>query len=96
MALLSYNLIKEILDVAETYAADEKKRLGQLDPPEDEDAAPEPEPTPAQAVGMLAERLFVVSGQEGSGAYVKIGFATIEQASLAHMLLAEMPLEPSE
>ena len=32
MALLSYNLIEEILDVAETYAAQEKKRLGQLEP----------------------------------------------------------------
>jgi hypothetical protein len=33
MALLSYNLIEEILDVAETYAAQEKKRLGQLETP---------------------------------------------------------------
>lgn len=53
MAMLSYDLIEEILDVAETYAAKEKERLSRLAPAQGQPAAHAPR---ANAVGDKRRR----------------------------------------
>lgn len=59
--------------------------------------APPPPASPDPKVEALKEalggRLFVLSGREGSGAFVKIGFETRDESFAAHSALATLPLQ---